>query len=362
MRKKPVMIKQMLKLNQFVYIFLFLLLPAILFASSQKTKLIFLNWPGYIHPDVISSFEKQFDIDVHEVFYETDELKEEILLANDAKGFDVMVGSGITMVQYLKRRWIDPIKPQDIPNISKIKQKFQNFHPALKNYAVPYLWGTLGIGYRKDKIIHSVTSWGDLFKPRSYLRGKILMINDSKDTIGAALKLGGHSFNSKELTHYNEVFHILQYQKSYVKDYSYVDISEKSQLLTGEIWMAMMYNGDALALKQKNSNIAFCNPKEGTNLWVDYLAVMAASKHKKLARAFINHIQSPKNAALISMKLKYATPNDAAEVHMPKSHLENTIIFPSEEILEKSEVFCPLPPNIIKKRNNIFMSVIHGKH
>ena len=65
MRKKPVMIKQMLKLNQFVYIFLFLLLPAILFASSQKTKLIFLNWPGYIHPDVISSFEKQFDIDVH---------------------------------------------------------------------------------------------------------------------------------------------------------------------------------------------------------------------------------------------------------------------------------------------------------
>jgi len=356
------MIKRKVRTYLFSSLILFFLLPVVVLASSQKTKLVFLNWPDYIHKDVIISFEKEYGVDVHEVFYETDELKEEMLLANDAKGFDVMVGSGITMVQYIKRQWIDKLKLKEIPNTLHLNNNFNKYHPDLKNYAIPYLWGTLGIGYRKDKIKHDVTSWGDLFRPRAYLKGKILMINDSKDTIGAALKLCGHSLNSQDFSHYNQVFHLLQYQRPYVKDYSYIDIDEKSQLLSGEIWMAMVYNGDAIALKQKDKNVKFCNPKEGTNLWIDYLAVMSGSRHKKLAKKFINHIHSPKNSALISMKLKYATPNISAQNYMPKSHIKNEIIFPSEKILKASEVFCQLPPKIIKKRNSIFMSVVHGNH
>jgi len=334
-------------------------MPVAASSLELKNKLVFLNWPDYIHPEVVSSFEKQYKVKVHEVNYETDELKEEMLLASDAKGFDIMVGSGITMIQYIKRRWIDKIQTQHIPNFKHIQKRFKEIHPDLCEYAVPYLWGTLGIGYRKDKISPPVNSWADLFRPKNNLRNKILMINDSKDTVGAALKLCGFSMNSTNSKHYDTVFHVLKSQSGFVKEYGYIDLEDQSPLVTGEIWMAMMYNGDALALQQKNDQIAYCVPKEGTNLWIDYLAILSKSNNKELAREFINYIFDPKNSAKISMFLKYATPNQGAERYMSKEHLDNPMIYPPEKVMEISEIFCHLPAVIIKKRNSIFSNIVH---
>jgi spermidine/putrescine transport system substrate-binding protein len=343
-------------------LFVFMLvISSVAFAADQGNKLIFLNWPDYIDPKVITSFEKQFGIDVHEIHYETDELKEEMLLANDAEGFDVIVGSGISMIPYIKRKWIAQISPQEIPNLKHIKKRFKTIYPDLDHYAVPYLWGTLGIGYRKDKIDYPIDSWENLFRPKEILRGKILMINDSKDTVGAALKLLGFSINSTQPEHYDRIFHLLKFQRGFVKDYSYIDLEGNSPLVTGDIWMAMMYNGDALALKKKNINIDYCVPKEGSNLWIDYMAVLSKSKNKTMARAFINFIMAPNNSAQISMFLKYATPNQAAEKYMSREHLMNPMIYPPDSVLNISEIYESLPPSIIKKRNNIFLDIVHTK-
>ena len=341
--------------------FLVILISSVAYAADQENKLVFLNWPAYIHPKIISSFEKKFGVDIHEIHYETDELKEEMLLTNDAEGFDIMVGSGISMLQYVKRKWIDSISLEKIPNLSNIKKRFQKIHPNLDSYAVPYLWGTLGIGYRKDKIKYPLDSWENIFRPKKNLHGKILMINDYRDTVGAALKLCGYSINSTQLDHYDRVFHLLKFQRGFVKSYSYVDLENNSPLITGEIWMAMMYNGDALALKKKNENIEYCVPKEGTNLWIDYLAILSKSQNKPLAQAFINFILEPDNSAQNSMFLKYATPNQAAEKHMTPEHLNNPAIYPPDKILKISEIYHSLPASIIKKRNNIFLNIVHSE-
>jgi spermidine/putrescine transport system substrate-binding protein len=340
---------------------LMVFISSVVSASGQDNKLIFLNWPDYVHPNVISSFEKKFGIKVHEIHYETDELKEEMLLANDADGFDVMVGSGISMLQYIKRKWIDQISLKDVPNLKFLEERFKSIHPTLSKYSVPYLWGTLGIGYRKDKIDDPVDSWGDLFRPKKILRGKILMINDSRDTVGAALKLCGHSINSTNPEHYDRVYHLLKFQRGFVKSYSYVDLEDTSPLVTGDIWMAMMYNGDALVLKNKNKHIHYCVPKEGSNLWIDYLAILSKSKKKTLARLFINYLLEPENSAQISMFLKYATPNKEAKKYMSKEHLSNPIIYPSDNVLDHSEMYGSLPATIIKKRNNIFLNIVHSE-
>jgi len=336
-----------------------LITPVIAFAASPT--LVFLNWSDYCHPEIIASFEKEYSVNVHEIHYHTDELKEEMLLASEGKGFDVIIGSGISLIQYVKRQWIQPLQLKKIPNACHIHPDFKNKYPSINHYAVPYLWGTLGIGYRKDKIKYQVTSWRDLFMPQAKLRNKIYMIDDSKDTIGAALIVSGYSINTQNLADYNQIFNMLKFQRGFVKDYGYIDISEKSPMLTGEIWMAMMYNGDALALQKLDNHIDYCVPKEGTNLWIDYLAIMTASKQKDFAHAFINHILSPKNAAAIALYLNYATPNKTALSYLPKSHLENKMIYPPDDVIKRSEVYCQLPPEIIKKRNNIFINIVHGK-
>ena len=351
----------MLNISKFLLFFYCFLSVTVTSVYATKPVLVFFNWSDYCHPAIISSFEKEYSVTVHEVNYQTDELKEEMLLANEGKGFDVMIGSGITMTQYVKHKWIQELQFQKIPNSCHIHPSFNQKYPSLKNFAIPYLWGTLGIGYRKDKINYKVTSWRDLFMPQAILRDRIYMIDDSKDVIAAALIISGYSINTKDLSHYKQIFNMLKFQRGFVKKFGYIDISDQSPMLSGEIWMAMMYNGDALVLKEKSSNIEFCVPKEGTNLWIDYLAIMAGSKQKELAHAFINYILYPQNAAAISRYLKYATPNKTARSYLPKSHLENTTIYPPEEILNKSEVYSQLPPAIIKKRNSIFINVVHGK-
>jgi spermidine/putrescine transport system substrate-binding protein len=234
-----------------------------------------------------------------------------------------------------------------------------NPYPAIAGYAVPYLWGTLGIAYRKDAVKDAITSWKQLYQPAEYLRGKIIMIKDSRETVGMALKALGYSINSTVENELKEAEQLLRAQKPFVKAYSYVAVTEESALVTGEASMAVVYNGDAVTLHELSSDIAFVIPQEGTGLWVDYLLVMRSSQQQELAKDFINFLHEPRNAARLAQYVNYATPNIAALALLPREYLDNTAIFPPKSVLEKSEFVLELPPRVQRKRNNIFTRLIN---
>lgn len=325
--------------------------------TNKRETLVFLSWADYIDPNLIKEFESKHNAQVKQVYYESDELKDEMLLSSDGKGYDIVLGSGISLIPYLKRDWIIPLDSKSVPNIKQIHPRWLNAHPEIAGYAIPYLWGSLGIAYRTDLIKRDIKSWMGLFRPKEDLRGKIIMIEDSQDVIGAALKALGYSLNSITPQHYDEVERLLLAQKPYVADYSYVALTEECVLVTGKAWMAMVYNGDALLFREINPKISFVLPQEGTSLWIDYLVVMNASRHKKLAMNFINFLNEPENAARLASYSMYATPNRAAEKFLSKDYLENPAIYPSKKIIEKSEFARKLPPRIVKRRNSIFSQV-----
>lgn len=327
--------------------------------SQNGEELVLLIWSDYLDPDLIKEFERKYKVNVKQVYYESDELKDEMLLASDGKGYDIVLGSGISIIPYLKRNWITPLNSQNIPNLKHIDQRWLNAHPEISGHAVPYLWGTLGIAYRKDLLKQDIISWMQIFRPVERLRKKIIMINDSRDVIGAALRALGNSLNSSNPQHYDEVEKLLLSQKPYVSVYSYFALNEESVLVTGKAWMGMVYNGDALVLQELHPGITYIVPEEGTSLWVDYLVVMRASQHQKIATEFINFLNEPENAARIASYLMYATPNKSAEKYLSKDHIENPAIYPKREILEKSELSKKLPPRIIKRRNAIFSNLVN---
>ncbi|MBU3983769.1 MAG: extracellular solute-binding protein [Proteobacteria bacterium] len=80
-------------------------------------------------------------------------------------------------------------------------------------------------------------------------------------------------------------------------------MEKNSQLVKGDILMAMVYNGDALMLQEFNKNIVFVFPEEGSNLWLDNLVIMESSPKKDLARAFINFLNEPENAARLAERI-----------------------------------------------------------
>jgi spermidine/putrescine transport system substrate-binding protein len=49
--------------------------------------------------------------------------------------------------------------------------------------------------------------------------------------------------------------------------------------------------------------------------------------------------------------VKYASPNRAAEALLPKEFLEDPAIYPSESVLQRSEIYDPLSARAYKSLN-----------
>lgn len=318
--------------------------------EEPKRELTLLNWSEYMDPELIAEFENRFNARIKQIYYETEDMRDGMLLEADGRGFDLVVGSGNSLLPHARRGWLAHLDSQAIPNLKHIAAQWQNAHPKLAFKAVPLFWGTLGIGYRSDKI-ESITSWHHLFRPEEPLRDRIVMIRDTRDLFNAALKASGHSLNTADPAHIEEAAGLLLAQKPFVRKYSYVALNKDSAMVSGEVWMAQMYNGDALMLQDLHPAIRYVVPEEGTNLWVDYLAVLEQSSKKKLATQFINFLHEPRNAANLSQYLMYATTNQSATDLLPADFLENPAVFPPPHVLKQSEMAKVLPPRVKRKIN-----------
>lgn len=346
------------KLASFLIFISLTILNSNLLHASDKTLTI-LNWAEYMDPKIVKSFEKINNAKIKEIYFETDDSRNDMMLANKGKGYDIIIVNGAALSLYKKRNWLAPITKNNVKNIKHIYKKWFHAFPGANGYAVPYFWGTMGIAYRSDLVKNPITHWRQLFEPEESLKGKILMAKSARELIGIALKANGHSMNSTNKTELDKAYALLSKQKNFVKDYSYIATSEKSSIVQGDIVAATSYNGDTLAVQEYNDKIVFIVPEEGTNLWADYMVVSKHSKNKKLAYKFINFINQPKNAAQLAQFVYFASPNKAAEKFLPKEFKEDKIIYPDKKTLQKSEIFKPLPTKILRKYNSIYSLIVN---
>lgn len=327
--------------------------------STPPRELTVLTWTDYIDPAVVTDFERKFHVNVKFLYFESDDDRDEQLVQSNGLGYDLVLVNGISITEYAKLDWLEPLTAIDIPNVRHIEERWRHAFPKAREYGVPYLWSTIGIAYRRDLVPEPLTSWMDMLKPQPALYGKILMIKQGRDVIGMALKSLGYSQNSEDSDALTQAQQLLLNQKPFVKAYSYVAITERSALLSGEVAAAMVFNGDGVTLSKLNSNIAFIAPREGTNLGVDYFTITKSSPHKILAKAFINFINEPDHAARIAKFVNYPTPNKAAEKLLAPDHRLNKIIYPDAQTLERSEFLAELTPTVVKRRNEIFQHLLH---
>ncbi len=337
-----------------------LLLFTVFFAQAAGSKeLVFLNWPDYMDPDILVEFEQRTGITVKQSYFDSDTSRDELLLETEGKGFDVALINGASLRILAKRGWLEPLDESAIPNLKHVDPRWRTAFEKAEDFGVPYFWGTVGIVYRQDLVPFKVSSWMDLLRPIEELRGKISMIGDSADMIGAALKALGYSLNSTNEDQMNEAEALLQAQAPAVNTYRYLSLNEDSALLTGEVVMSMMYNGDTRMLQEYSNNIAFLLPEEGGNIWTDYLSVLSASPRKADAKRFIDFLNEPEIAARLAQYVYYATPNRAAEALLPAEFKSDPVIYPSGKALENSEAYSRLPPRAQKNRAAIFSRIVH---
>lgn len=327
--------------------------------AVESTELTLLTWADYMDPEILAEFEQRTGVAVKQTFFETDAHRDELLIATEGRGFDVALIDGTSIHILARRGWLEPIDETGIPNLKHVDPRWRAVHEKASEYSVPYFWGTLGIAYRQDLVPLPVSSWMDLLQPTEKLHGRVAMVSDTRDLIGVALKALGYSLNSTDTQELKEAEVLLQAQAPAVKTYKYVSRDENSALVNGEIVMSMMYSGYASMVQEHHDEIAFVLPKEGGNIWVDYLSILSASTNKAAAKQLINFLNEPAIAARLAQYVYFATPNLAAEALLPAEFKSDPVIYPSGEALEKSETYQRLPARTQKHRAAIFSRIIH---
>ena len=338
---------------------LFLATLLIPFSYSFSEPLIILNWADYFDPEVLIEFTEKTGIEVKEIYYASDQARDEVMTDSAGQGYDLIIMDGLSIDNYSRQGWLEPIAVTKLPHLNHIDVRWKNSFKASKEYAIPYFWGTIGIAYRKDLVSIPITHWQQIFNPIAELQGKITMTSSAREVVSASLKSLGYSSNSTNKNEFSEALNVMKKQSPYVNNYIGVDLDETSALLSGESIAAMMYSGDALMLQELNNNIEYVLPEEGSNIWVDFITVSAHSQQKENAWLFINFINQPKIAAQLANYVYCASPNKEARKLLDQEFLTNPTIFPNDKILSQSEFFQPLPARTLKKLTKSFQQLVN---
>ena len=255
------------------------------------------TWSDYISPDVIASFEKALGVKVVVDTFDSNEAMYAKLKAGGT-GYDIIMPSSYQISMMAKEGMIDKIDHAKCPNVKK------NFDPAFASqildptfqYNVPYAVTYTGFMYLKGKVPEGadINSWAILGNPA--MKGRISLLDDIREVIGAGLMYLGYSINS---TNPAEIEKAVQQVLAWRTNIRKFDAeSYKTEVPSGATWIGHGYStdttqvivGDEEAGAPARDDIGFALPKEGYTIAFDEMVVAKDAKRKDLAYAFINYI------------------------------------------------------------------------
>ncbi len=316
----------------------------ILSCGNREKELHVFNWADYMNPDVIEKFEKEYNCKVVINYFDSNEALYAKVKAG-ASGYDVMFPSGYMSKIMHEQKLISELDHSKIENLKNVDKAYlKKALDSKMEYSVPYMLSYTGIAYNKKRIPDFKASWS-MFE-RKDLAGRMTLLNDLRETIGAALKFHGYNYNTlddKELDKAKDT--VIKWKQNIAK----FDVDEaKRGLSSGEFILIHTYNGDALQLIEENCDLAFAIPEEGTAINGDDMVIPTSAKNPELAYKFINFMLSPEVAKANMEFVYYLSPNTEAQKLMDEDFMSNPVINPPKKVIDKSDVLEDLGENNLK--------------
>lgn len=314
-----------------------LLLGSFTLSSARAAESLHIfTWSEYLDPTVVKEFETRFSAKVTLDYYEDAESMVAKLQAGGADLYDIVVPSDHLVKPMVQLRLLAPLRPQNLPNLRNLDPKFARpaYDPRLE-YTVPFQWGTMGLYLRKEAGKPVPDSWAAIFDPaKAY--GPYVLIDSVRDLVGVALKYRGHSFNTVETPALKEARDLLLAAKSRSVAFE-GSVGGKNRVLAKSAKLAICYSGDAVRGMKEDADTTYVLPREGSEIWVDTLAIPARAPHRDLAEKFINFVLEPAIGARVAQFNFSGTPNAAARALTPPEYLQDPAIYPPADQLPRLE-------------------------
>ncbi len=308
-------------------------------SSSSSSKeadtptLYYYTWSDYVDPEIMRAFETSRGV---RVVVDTFSSNEELLakIQTGITGYDVVVPSDFMAGIMGRLGLLAELDIAQIPNVQELERHLAHlpFDPT-QQFAIPYLWGTVGIGYNAAVVTEVPTSWDVLWDPQ--YSGRISMLNDQREVFGLALRSLGHSLNSQNPRFIQQAKDKLILQKPLVKAYTSEQFDQL--LVSGDIVLAHAWGGPVARAMREDPAIRYAIPEEGGTIWTDCLAILASSEEKVLAMDFMNYLISEQVALQTSKRLLFASANRHVRSQLPPEIRNNIAVYPPDEVLPRME-------------------------
>ncbi|MFN3581729.1 MAG: polyamine ABC transporter substrate-binding protein, partial [Pseudomonas sp.] len=326
--------------------------------SAQAAEVRIYNWFDYTPQSVLDSFRESTGITPSLDTFDSNEALEARLMSGRS-GYDIVVPSDSFLAKQLQAGAFQKLDKSLLPNLGNLNadlmRALEGSDPG-NEYAVPYMWGTNGIGFNVDKVREvlgpdaPVDSWSLVCDPENMKKLSecgVAFLDSPAEILPGALHYLGKDPNSTVAEDYAAAEEMMVAIQPYVR---YFHSSRfLNDLANGDICVAVAWSGSILQANARATeagngvNIEYRIPKEGTQVWFDLMAIPKDAPNVAEAHAFMNHVLKPEVVASISNEVGYANPNEAATPLVNEALRNNPGAYPPREVQEQLFTLKPLP-------------------
>ncbi|MDB6006045.1 MAG: hypothetical protein JWR15_3032 [Prosthecobacter sp.] len=310
----------------------------------QAETLHLYTWADYISPEVVKKFEQQQGCKVVIDTFDSNESMFAKVKAG-ATGYDIVFPTAY-MIQVMQAQgMIAPLDHKLIPNLPNIDPAaLAKVMDKTMEHSVPYTLAYAAIAVRKDKLKNAEATWA-MFD-RTDIAGRMTLLDDMRESIGAALKSLGYSINTRDDVQLNAARDVLiRWKKNLAR---FDNEGYKSGIDSAEFLLVHGYSGDLFQVQMENPKVEILIPREGVTIGCDEMVIPKTAKQPALAHAFINFVLDPAVAAENMEWMGYYCPNKPALAKVSPEFLKNPAITIPADLQAKCEVIEDLGSDLAK--------------
>lgn len=341
--------------------------------GKGKSKLYVYNWGEFMSresdswnfygtdyelSDVIADFEDAYP--QYDVEYRTFDDNEMMYAQLATVSYDVIFPSEYMITRLMREDKLQPLDMSKLPNVAQYMDPLlkdvawspdAEENKALFDYAVPYLYCTVGMIYNQDEIEKPAGSdpkdvWAPLFDSAN--KNRIGMYNSMRESIGVGLNYLGYSMNTLDQAELDEVMELLIRQRQEVAPILGID-ELKDKFVSGELSAGVAWSGDHVVIQQRLQDAGldpdvfqFILPR-GSNISVDMMAIPSTAKNVEGAHDFINFMYETEVAVKNAVYVGYSSPHLQAVAELPAAVTENESYYPGPELIATLETYNSTP-------------------
>lgn len=342
--------------------------------SGKANVVNVYNWADYVAPDTLQKFEDEYGIKINYDIYDSSEVVDVKLLAGSS-GYDVVIHSN----QFSSRlapigvfEKLDKSRFENIDNLDPEVLASIGVYEEVEDYQVPYHWGTTGYAWNVQMVRerlpdHPMDSGDVLFDPDVVSRLAdcgVSLLDGPTDLLPMVLAYLGRDPNAVD----DESLAAAEAQLKLVRPYIRYFSNQKmiSDLPNKEVCVAMSWSGDFAQAATRAAeagleiDLRYTVPREGSGLWVDGIYIPSDAPHKNNAYKFIDFLMRPDIAADIANTVFYANANAASWPLIAPEILNDTAIFPDEEVWKRLYPILSPDPKRERPRTRAFARIKSG--